>query len=150
MSRRRGDPLWDLDGPEYVNDEPREDSMRTISLYGEHDEKDDPALVERKIKDAFIQLNETGYRDLAKALHYEIGVALELDEYLKGRKSSYRAKLDGDWDRFLAEIHACQSRDDLRRWQIENISRLSMVPRGWIEPLHDEFYRRMIEIEENE
>ena len=124
----------------------REDSMRTISVYGEHDEQEDPSLVENRIKAGFIQLNETGYRDRAVALLDECALSLKLSGYLQGRKTAHRARLDGDWEGLIAEIKACESPDDLRRWQIERSSRIAVLPPTWIEPLNETFQSRMTEL----
>ena len=146
---RRGDPLWDLDGPEYEN-EPRESAMRTISVYGEHEEQEDPDLVERRIRDGFYQLDATGYHDRAVALVDEFAIAFQLQGYLAGRKSSSQAKKDCDWERMTADIKHCQSRDDLFRWKLNNVQLISLLPLPYREPLEEEFHRRMIELEEDE
>jgi len=107
---------------------------------------DDPAVLEQSIKDSFIQLNETGYRDRAIALLDECAIALKLSGILQGRKSAYRARQDGDWERLIAEIKACESVDDLRRWQIESSNRIAVLPPTWIEPLNETFQTRMTEL----
>ena len=80
---------------------------KVIGIYGEHEEGCDPQDTVKMIMKGFDELNKTGYRDLAISTLDEAAIALRLSGILQGRKSAYRAKLDGDWDRLKAGIENC-------------------------------------------
>lgn len=118
----------------------------TISIYGEHDEEDDPAVKGRIIKELLMDLNETGYRDYAISVLEECAISLKLSGLLQGRKTAHRARIDGDWQSVISGIGACQSSNDLWKWKVANQNLISTLPASWMESLEEEFDRKMKEV----
>lgn len=116
--------------------------MKMITLYGESDETDDPSVYEQSVKDAFLWLNENGHRALAISLLDEMGLFIRQSEHLAGRKSSYQAKKDGDWDRLTKEIAECQTLADLATWTFRHRNDFLSLPVMWREPLEEEISKR--------
>ncbi len=113
--------------------------MKTLSVYGECDEADDPTVYEQAAKDAFQWLADHGYKSNAIALVEEIGLSLHIVPI--SRKSSSGAKKDGDW-KFLTEgIKATTTEIELRQWEIDTRSLRSVMPLVWHELLKDEIER---------
>lgn len=112
---------------------------KIISIYGECEEDEDPQVIVKSIMDGFDQLNKTGYRDLAVSTLDEAAIALRLSGILQGRKSAYRAKQDGDWEKLLAGIERCQTTTELLQWKIDNRMQIAAILADWVEHLNEIF-----------
>lgn len=102
---------------------------------------------------AFMWLNANGCRDKARELHDEIGLALLLEEHLQGKKSSYQAKKDGDWEHLLGGLQRCSSANEVMIWKVANKDRIMRLPWTFREGLEEETQRyldtlREIEVEQ--
>ena len=116
---------------------------KVLTIYGECDEREDPTVYEKAIRDGFDWLVKNGYRSVAVDLLDEMSVAIQLVEHLVGRKSAFAAKRDGDWEWAIDGIKHCKTPTELITWQINNKARIRTFPLVWREPLQDEFDRHM-------
>jgi hypothetical protein len=114
---------------------------KIITIYGECEEDEDPQLIVKSIMSGFERLDKTGYRDIAISTLEEASIALRLAGYLN-RKTSNRAKLDGDWDILKGGIENCKSYTELLQWRSDNRSRIAVCPNEWIEPLNELYARQ--------
>lgn len=114
---------------------------KIITLYGECEEGEDPQDIVKTIMGSFDQLNKTGYRDLAISTLEEVCISLRLVEHLS-RKTSNRAKLDGDWEMYQAGIESCKTMTELLQWKVANRSKIATCPNEWIVPLNELYERQ--------
>jgi len=114
---------------------------KTLSIYGEHDETTDPSVYEQNIKNGFQWLVDNGYRPLAVSLLDEMSLAVRLGAHLTGRKTSSRAKKDGDWEQLTLEIAGCKTTEELGTWRFRNAERFLTLPLTWREPLEEAIER---------
>src|SRR3990167_4068808 len=56
------------------------------------------------------------------------------------RKSSYRAKKDGDFDGIAAEVNAITNLDDLVAWRTANSAKIGRWPAQWLQSFNEEIY----------
>ena len=56
------------------------------------------------------------------------------------RKSSYRAKKDGDFDGIAAEVNAITNLDDLVAWRMANTDKIGKWPAQWLQSFNEEIF----------
>jgi hypothetical protein len=62
------------------------------------------------------------------------------------RKSAYRARKDGDWDKYLAAIKQCNTVDMLKSWGTSHRQEIAALPDQWREHLSEAYADRMDEL----
>lgn len=62
------------------------------------------------------------------------------------RKSAYRARKDGDWDKYIAAIKQCNTVEDLRSWGTSHRQEIAALPDQWREHLSEAYADRMNEL----
>lgn len=86
-------------------------------------------------------------RDFSPDPQVETATVVEISDASSGtiRKSSAQAKRDGDHDRIMSEIEACDTLDKLEAWEATFEDRTAELPAKWLEPIQDR-----VEIKRNE
>ena len=56
------------------------------------------------------------------------------------RKTSYRARKDGDFDGIAAEVNAITNLDDLVAWRTANSAKIGKWPAQWLQSFNEEIY----------
>jgi hypothetical protein len=62
------------------------------------------------------------------------------------KKSAHRARKDGDWEKFTAEIKQCNTAEALREWGTSHRMEIAALPENWRLLLQEAYHDRMDEL----